>query len=201
MVEITDKAREIFTVADAVERSNGDLAGAQMMIQNNPSAMVYGASSALPISESLLQPPGFMPEEERSRYRLPGSEFNEAGGLDSLARAEEMRQEYKNSLELRNQAITRLGDLLAKVGDRVLSDKEYEIISRLVHDLSYIPTAEDQRLAITAANKLLQYEEPGSPDELIPEVPSPSRSNQLERAYRERRQDLEERRKTNPWAM
>ena len=114
-----------------------------------------------------------MPEEERSRYRLPGSEFNEAGGLDSLARAEEMRQEYKNSLELRNQAVTRLGDLLAKVGDRVLSDKEYEIISRLVHDLSYIPTAEDQRLAITAANKLLQYEEPGSPDELIPEVPSP----------------------------
>ena len=93
--------------------------------------------------------------------------------MDSLARAEEMRQEYKNSLELRNQAVTRLGDLLAKVGDRVLSDKEYEIISRLVHDLSYIPTAEDQRLAITAANKLLQYEEPGSPDELIPEVPSP----------------------------
>jgi len=160
MVEITDKAREIFTVADAVERSNGDLAGAQMMVQNNPSAMVYGASSGLPINESLLYPPGFMPEEERSRYRLPGSEFNEAGGLDSLARAEEMRQEYKNSL-------------LAKVGDRVLSDKEYEIISRLVHDLSYIPTAEDQRLAITAANKLLQYEEPGSPDELIPEVPSP----------------------------
>ena len=48
------------------------------------------------------------------------------------------------------------------------------------------------------------FVEPGSPDELIPEgteAPPPSRSNQLERAYRERRQDLEERRKTNPWAM
>ena len=159
MAEITDKAREIFTVADAIERNNGNLSGAQMMVQNNPSAMVYGASAGMPLNESLLQPPGYMPEDERARYRLPGSEFNPAGGIDSLARAEELREENKQSLELRNQAITRLGDLLAKVGDRVLNDMEYEIISKLVHDLSYIPTAEEQRIAVTAAEKLVQSED------------------------------------------
>jgi hypothetical protein len=169
MVEITDKAREIFTVADALERNNGNLAGAQMMVQNNPSAMVYGASAGMPLNENLLQPPGMMSEDERARYRLPGSEFNPEGGIDSLARAEELRQNYKQSLELRTQAITRLGDLLAKVGDRVLSDLEYEIISKLVHDLSYIPNAEEQRIAITAANKLLQFDEASESAELVPE--------------------------------
>ena len=159
MAEITDKAREIFTVADALERNNGNLSGAQMMVQNNPSAMVYGASAGMPLNESLLQPPGMMSEDERARYRLPGSEFNPEGGLDSLARAEELREENKQSLELRNQAITRLGDLLAKVGDRVLNDMEYEIISKMVHDLSYIPTAEEQRIAIVAAEKLVQSED------------------------------------------
>jgi hypothetical protein len=159
MAEITDKAREIFTVADAIERNNGNLSGAQMMVQNNPSAMVYGASAGMPLNENLLQPPGMMSEDERARYRLPGSEFNPEGGLDSLARAEELREENKQSLELRNQAITRLGDLLAKVGDRVLNDMEYEIISKLVHDLSYIPTAEEQRIAIVAAEKLVQSED------------------------------------------
>jgi len=76
-----------------------------------------------------------------------------------LARAEELREENKQSLELRNQAITRLGDLLAKVGDRVLNDMEYEIISKMVHDLSYIPTDEEQRIAIVAAEKLVQSED------------------------------------------